>query len=503
MKHLKFSVVSVVIFLIFSSCSEEDPSPAPDSEEENESLTPVEVVNILTDDSQSMEDDFRVWTVASAELNNSSGTFTISSLANVQDDEFLFTQGSSDSEVVMVWRPRDVVDITATSIEEAKFDLYASPEEFTGTIDPDNPQILEFGDGMIRVEIIDDDEIIIQTGNLESVSGISSKPRGKFHFWSDWCSSCYLSFYSTPKTEADYSTTPSSLSFSTVVDLAAEDISNIVYGSPGFTGSLASNKLYWSYHGADGNEHVFSYDLTTGEKEDCGSDKNSFVTKQLHVIGNELKLIGGKRINTYPLDLQPTSADPSCNPDSHEHGLMLSRFGSAVMESNIYIFGGDIDEINSDKIYRYNDETNSLIPVGSMPGPKSWANGDIVDGKLYVFGGQQQFSGTSPEDTIFIYNFETGDTETLHLPQALFRSYAARKENYIYVAGQLESNKGIFFGRFNTIDNSFEEIEVSLDGSGNKTIHQMAIIDNKIYVIYGGLDGEGNSLGFSIESADL
>ncbi|MCG9970578.1 Kelch repeat-containing protein [Christiangramia crocea] len=504
MNNYKAFFLSFLLAIIIG-CSSEDPTPDPDPDPDpdpvSEELTTEEVSSFLTDNSESVEEEGKVWQISNAELINASGTINVSSLANVQDDEFIFEKGASDNEVIMTWRPRNDIDYDATSTEDAKKDYYLSVETYTGTIDEDDPSLMDFAEGKIQVEIISEDEIEIQIGNFESKSQVSGNT-SKSHFF-ELCNSCSLLGTATPKTEADYEAAPSELTFTKLLDI--EDGNNMTTGAPGLTASEAESKLYWSYRkdNTDRLEHVLSYDLSSEEIEDCSTDQNSFVSKQIHVSSNGVTVIGGLRINYYPKDLDPTAAEPSCNPDSYEHGLRLSRFGSAVMDGSIYIFGGDLDETNSDKIYRWDETNNVLEMVGSLPSPKSWANGDIVDGKLYVFGGQAQFSGTPSEDSIYIYDFESDSTETLSLPVPLFRSYVARDKHLLYVAGQLDDRIGIFFGVFNTIDNTFTEVPVSFPTEETRTIHQMTILDNKVYVIYGGLDENNNPVDFGIYAAEI
>ncbi|MCG9970579.1 Kelch repeat-containing protein [Christiangramia crocea] len=497
----------LLIFII--GCSLEGPRPdkaqGPNPYQIPGLITGEMVSIVLTDNSESVEEEGRVWKLSAAELINESGTINVSSLPNIEDDEFLFKTGDSENEIILTWRPRNDIDFEATTSEEAKKDYYLSVETYTGIIDEDNPTLLEFADGKIQVEIISEDEIEIQIGNFESKSQVSAITT-KSHYL-ELCNSCSLLGSATPKTEADYKTVPSELTFTKLLDVQYGN--NFFTGAPGFTASEAENKLYWSYRqdGGDRLEHVLSYNLATQEVEDCSTGLRDFVSKQIHVSSNGVSVVGGQRINIYPKDLNPTNAaegEATCNPDAYDHGLWLSRFGSAIMEGDLYIFGGDLNEINSDKIYRWDDTNNVLEMVGRLPSPKSWANGDIVDGKLYVFGGQAQFSGTPSEDTIYIFDFDTNSTETLSLPVPLYRSYVARDENLIYVAGQLDNeNYDIFFGVFNTIDNSFTQVPLSLTSEGNRTIHQMTILDNKVYVIYGGRDENGNPVDFGIYAAEI
>ena len=70
-------------------------------------------------------------------------------------------------------------------------------------------------------------------------------------------------------------------------------------------------------------------------------------------------------MNTYDLDLanEPTSA-----PD---HGLSLSGFGSAVVNSEIIVVGGDLNEQAGDKVFKWEETTGALTEIATLPEPQS------------------------------------------------------------------------------------------------------------------------------------
>lgn len=493
MKPLTILLLSFTLL----NCAEDDPISKPENPDTSPTaaLMKEEVKQILI--SGNSDNVIRtIWKPSSAQLTNESGKIDVSNTPNIEDDEFIFLLGSQDGEMKIIWKPRNHVNINATSQDGALLDFYAPPIELTTELDNTSPKILKFEDedGEIVVEVISEVEVNLQVRRKENSTNLSGKP--KFHSrwsgWRPWCYTCYINYQVTPiPIENTVNSIPTSMQFS---QLVAIDGSDLLFGAPGFTSSLATNKLYWSYRTNDNNllEILKSYNLGNREIETCSSDINSFVSKQLHIIEGEIKVINGLHVNTYPTDLNPAGADPSCSPDSYEHGLRLSRFGSAVLDNSLYIFGGDLNETNSDKIYKYDDVNKSLTVIGTLPSQKSWANGEIVDSKLYVFGGQAQFSNTPSEDIIYVYDFDTASTKIFNLPRTVDRTYAARKDNLIYVAGQIDNTEyDIFFGVFNTTDNTFSEIPTNLDMSGNKTIHQLTVLNKTLYIIYGGADENG------------
>ena len=134
--------------------------------------------------------------------------------------------------------------------------------------------------------------------------------------------------------------------------------------------------------------------------------------------------------NTYDINFEK-------EPTTVEHGLSLSRFGSALYEGDIYIWGGDLNDQDSDKIKKWNEGSGTFETVATLPARKAGAHGEVIDDKLYIFGGQEHWILEPPNDVIFIYDFNTGVTETANLPQEVFRTFTDVYEGKIFIAGQL------------------------------------------------------------------
>jgi hypothetical protein len=252
---------------------------------------------------------------------------------------------------------------------------------------------------------------------------------------------------------------------------------------------MASNSLYFAYKAIEGAnpERVVRYDIDDGTFTTIDFINTDFVTKELHIINDELKVVGARFVNTYPLDL-------SHAPVSVPHNLVLTRYGSTVVDDNVFLFGGDLaTPSNANKIYQHDQVSGQLKEVGALPEPRYWAHGEIVDGMLYVFGGRQTFVDPVAEDDIFVHNMETGENQTLKLPKPMHRTFAARVGHLIYMAGTRDmpdpdpalSTVETTFGVFDTRTNTFTVIPSTLDLTGKKTVFGLTIVGDKLFVLYG------------------
>ena len=190
---------------------------------------------------------------------------------------------------------------------------------------------------------------------------------------------------------------------------------------------------------------------------------------------------------------------------------MLAPSITAQMNGDIYAYGGDLDAIDSDKIRKWDNATGSFIDMATMPTAKSYAGGEIINGKLYIFGGQKEFSGTFQDDFIYIYSFADDSFEVLFLPKALYRSFTARVGDLIYIAGHYNptgfDNTDLFFGVFNTLDNKFSEIDINLSDGASASIWALTSVGNKLYVVYGDPQTDFDFLSgrqiFTIQQAEI
>ncbi len=269
----------------------------------------------------------------------------------------------------------------------------------------------------------------------------------------------------------------------------------------GFTGSKEYNSLYivnrdvnsWPQY----TERVIKYDLGSGEQYISNVVQVDYISKNVHLINGDLIVVGGTRVNVYPENLESP-------PTSVEHGLALSRFGSAIYEDELYVWGGDLHFETSKHIRKWDFENNKFETIGLLPSPRMWAHGEIINDKLFVFGGQEEFVGTPSSDIIYVYDFLTNETETYFLPEPMIRTFTAVHGDRIYVAGHVlneDDEIKTMLGVFNTKTNMNSDFLFSEnnDEVANQIV-QMTIVDDRLYILMGPLD---DGAGVFLQVADL
>ncbi len=293
-----------------------------------------------------------------------------------------------------------------------------------------------------------------------------------------------LSLIATSCSQDDEPKIPTYLDFEEVAEFNYENLQH----ATGFFGSNAEDAIYIAFRDTNpqtqaNSEHVLKYELRSGKFIESYFDQTDFVTKRIHVLENELWVIGGEYINKYDLDL-------TSEPTSIRHGLSVSRFGSALHKKDLYLWGGDLKGLFSDHIMKWNETDQYFETIAGLPTPKSWAHGEISGDRLYIFGGQEQFSDTPPNDLIYIYDISQNEIATLNLPQPVFRTFTTLHDQFIYVAGHIENpdddqDFDIFFGVYDIQSSQFSEIETSLSDEEYKTLHQITVVGNQLFALYG------------------
>jgi len=303
----------------------------------------------------------------------------------------------------------------------------------------------------------------------------------------------YLRAYATNKAGTAYGdevtfqtglSIPQSLEFAPIKDISGHNFTQSI----GFQGSESMQSLFLANRERDpisgiDIEKMSRYDLLTQESTSIFNSVLDFITKEIQIIDNQPIIIGAQFISTYQADLIN-------NPAVVTHGKRFTRHGTAQMDGEIYVYGGDLNGIESNLIRKWDFASQSFTTIATMPTAKSYAGGEIVNGKLYVFGGQKEFLNTLRDDIIYIYSIAENSFETLNLPEPLFRSFTAQVGSLIYVAGHIIDPTGfdstdIFFGVFDTTDNSFTEIEFNLSDAGTGSIWALTAVGNDLYVVYG------------------
>lgn len=441
----------IAVFLILAGLSgcEDD---APNME--------ATVLNQLTTGSS------KSWKIESAMLKSATtGELSVTSLANVNDDEFVFTTDPSATNVAQLsWHIRNQIRASATTAQEVLLDYYLSPLNRTLTIQANGS--ITSNDPNLRIEMVPNGRIAVRYQLGASEFSVNLVPSGETTYF------------------------PATFEFEYLSEIVGTAIG--LDQAAGFTGSMASNSLYFAYKAWDGAtpathpERVVRYDINEGTFTTRNFINQDFVTKELHIINDKLKVVGARFVNTYALDLASA-------PVSVPHNLTLTRYGSTVVDNNVFLFGGDLVGTNGNKIYKHDQVTGQLNEVGEMPEQRYWSHGEIVDGKLYVFGGRQAFITDVAEDDIFIHDMKTGENQTLKLPTPMHRTYAARYGHQIYVAGYRDipnpdpalSQIETTFGVFDTHRGTFTVIPSTFEFTGRNTVFGITIVGSRLYMLYG------------------
>ncbi len=317
-----------------------------------------------------------------------------------------------------------------------------------------------------------------------------------------WLAFALVVLIGCDNTDDDQITVPAYFEFSEIATLEGTNLNQ----ATGFLGDAEEGVLYVASR--QGNpqtgqvaEKVVKYDLSGNILAESYFDQQDFITKRIHLLNGKLVVIGGSYINTYDTDL----ASP---PESIAHGFAISRFGSVVYENELYVWGGDLFAGFSNVIYRWDDSKKVFVSVGELPSAKTYAMGEVYGDRIYIFGGQREFQGSAPEEIIYVFDIPETSVATLSLPTRVARTFTATHEGLILVGGQLTADQDpltddfdIFFGAYNPDVFGFTELNTNLSDEGVATLHEMTVVGDRLYVIYGEPDQAGG--GLKIMSAQL
>ncbi len=468
---LKIALLPVAFFML-TNCGNDDtvdPATSIDAIQANS-------IEILTGGNA------KTWKISSAQLDANGTILDLSSNFNITDDEFIFS-GTVENGMLN-WRPGHAVNLEGTTNQETLLDYYLGPIDSSVTFNTDSGTSLTTLDGEFTFDVVDANTI---TGLLTTSGRQASGD---------------LSITLTQKTQEDYASIPSAgLDFSLVTTNQAGNIFGET--TAGMIGSYSDNSLYLVSRGTnpnsgiDGGEEILKYDLNTGTWTSNFYEQDQYITKRLNIINNELIVFGGHIVSTYPLN-------PSGPPSSEFlHNIGLTRFGFAVQGDYGYVTGNDANfETNLPAVIRkYNYLNNELIEISTLPKSRVYAGAEIINNNLFIFGGRDEFSGSLTYDELdtecFILDLTTGNFTSFNMPQPATMSFAARVENLIYVGYETRSDddgdniytdddRSIHFAIYNTLDDTFTEINHNLDDSDmQSSIHAITIFNGKLYVIYG------------------
>ena len=135
-------------------------------------------------------------------------------------------------------------------------------------------------------------------------------------------------------------------------------------------------------------------------------------------------------------------------------------FVTAVIDGKIYIIGGSIQNKKLGKreatgiVEVYDPGTNKWEKRASMPTEREWAKAEVVDGKVYVLGGEVSFAGFLGDrlvNAIEAYNPKTNTWRKrpdIPMPKCWFET--AVVDNEIWTIGGYNPKNG--FRRIDAVD---------------------------------------------------
>ena len=467
MKTNSFLFFSFFLTLLIVSCSGNDNSSSTD----DESIGDLEAQRLLTITTLTGDDE-RMWFIQTANLTNANGTFDISNQYNIKDDEFIFSGDLLSGN--LEWRPGYDINLEATSVAGTAKDYYLGPKNYSFHFTEDSPNQLTSIDNLFSFTVTDN----------QTITGVIRFPSQGGE----------LALTLIPKTTVNYTTPPSSgLNFSFIGSIEDSSLFNSDTAG-GMIGSYSDNSLFLvsrNDYTDQVSEQILKYNIDTNIWTTNLYPQLQFVTKRLNIINNELVVFGGEIVSTYPL--QPNGAPTR----EFRHDLRITRFGFTVQDNLGYFVGNEMGFRNQPaKIRSYNYLTNEINQITTLPKPRVYGAAEIVNNDLYVFGGRTNFPTqeyTDLDAECFKVNITTGDITSFHMPELATLTFAAKKENLIYVAyetridadgdGVMDNDdRNIHFAVYDTQNDTFEEIPHNLDDSDLYTsITAITIFNGKLY----------------------
>ena len=157
------------------------------------------------------------------------------------------------------------------------------------------------------------------------------------------------------------------------------------------------------------------------------------------VLNNLLYVAGGRNSGGSAVKTMQ-AYNPATNSWSTKANMISVRVGafSGVLNGLLYVAGGTSGSgsgtIGLSTVESYNPATNTWTARGSLPGTRSFGASAVVNGMLYVIGGDSNGSGVL--STVYAYNPVTDSwTQKASLPAPRNNSAAVVVNGLIYVVG--------------------------------------------------------------------
>ncbi|MEO0158911.1 MAG: kelch repeat-containing protein [candidate division WOR-3 bacterium] len=195
-----------------------------------------------------------------------------------------------------------------------------------------------------------------------------------------------------------------------------------------------NNKIYifGGYIANTPTNNFFLYDINSNTYQDLGNLPFNAGGCFAVVLNNRIYIIVGANTTSF------YEFNPSNNTFTQKASLTYSRDGlcAVVLNNQIYAIGG-----GNNKVEAYDLASNSWIEKKSLDISLKYHACEVLDGKIYVFGGQV---GSSISSKVFSYD-PNSDSWTYITDMKTPRKGlgASRVGNEIYVYGGIDDNNKI------------------------------------------------------------
>ncbi|GEM_PF-3762047 len=468
-----FASLLLIASSFYSCQTDDDTTPPPVSEEEmeeeEENLDIIATINAMTDGSE------KTWKIDNAQITNGSLVTDVLALYSMEDDEFIFST-NTDTSIQLRHRRGYRINYAAPTSQELKSDVRVAPIETT--LNYEDTGEYQFVDASrYRFSYNENDQTI--TGLQEFENGIS------------------MVFTLSEKTTADYEVSPTSIPSLTEVFSfeASQPVLDMKY-------SFATQSLYMTNRKEQNEQQLIKYALGDGSSVSQVTTGGDYVAQQLAFVGDQIMTISSSEVSQSNLDL---SGNPQTTILSNFNGEF--DFRTVAIENEIYKIGG-YNGFGLDAVSLLNVGDTSFSQVLTMQEEKASVGAEIINNELYVVGGFK-FSDQGDiitYDEIVTYDLSDMSTQVIALPASLIRTFTTRYENLLYIAGRKYNGPGQaatnYLTVYNTLDTSFQEIDIANLLPNNMIMREMTVSNSKIYFAIQ-TPGTTNLFGISIMEGAL
>ncbi|KPK87256.1 MAG: hypothetical protein AMS27_02840 [Bacteroides sp. SM23_62_1] len=181
---------------------------------------------------------------------------------------------------------------------------------------------------------------------------------------------------------------------------------------------------------------------------------------------------------------------------------------SCVVNGKIYAIGGMSHEYNGQKTFfnlvtRFDPENSVWDTCQSMSGPRVGAYACPVNGKIYLFGGRNNFSSPNISN-MFIYDTEADTWSTVtNMPWGTSYAAGCMYDNKIYLFGGLEAGSTAWNPSKQVLryDPETESWDTLAEMNVARSHFTVNVMNNKIYA-FGGMNASTNQLTKVVEVYD-